>query len=1222
MGWTKQQETAIIADDRGLIVSAAAGSGKTSVLVERLTRKIADRKNRVPVEKIIVVTFTKNAAAEIKHRLSASLDKAIAMTPDDDWLRRQQMLLASAKISTINAFCFDLIREHMSDSEITSGFKALDESEEILFTGKAADIVINRWHMERREDMEHLWNAFCRNNDSPLEEVLMGLHNFLGSVAFRDIWINKTMAEYAKPASENMYYRTLIDKCRSETAAVRKLCDRAVYLAGTISDNVKKKEEIIDYLMIDYDSVSMLLKLLNEKEPDIKSINDYAIGMYSRHNDKKLYFPKKEDQLDMMIFDKIRDVREQYRKRIDSLLGEITSMLPYFKNDMEEHMKLLPLLCELEADMTAELWKMKTERNSISFSDGESLALQLLAETDENGNIRPTSIAMELSQYYELIMIDEYQDSNDKLDYVFRLLSRNGYNEETGELTFGDNVFLVGDVKQCIYQFRNANPSNFRRAASSASPFALENGAPLQLLRLSMNFRSSGQTVAFVNFLFANIMSLKCGEVDYTEEEWLYTGADGYDKIPLEEQAVTVAVLPEKEDEGEQQEYSQSIIYTCETIKSMLAEGTSVRDKSGVYRPCRPEDFCILVRKKELARKYADALTDAHIPVMGVEEKGYLRSKEISLLLNLLRVIDNPLLETPLAAVMVSPMFSFTADDLAEVRLTDRSMSLYPAMCLMLEEKSCGQALYEKCRNLYETIADLRQSIALYSLDELIRRIYETTDFLSVMQLYQDGDRKRANLHLLLQYARTYEENSVETGGVTGFLRYIDTMLEKGRDFAQAENQGGSDNAVSVKTMHGSKGLEYPFVFVCGTETEFSNQDSAKKIMCADSGMAGFRLQNPDTLEKYQSLPHMVINDELKKRVRSEEMRLLYVSLTRAKQKLFIPMRYSKTEKKKLLSYAELMRDGEGIPRKLTENVNTMSDWIWMALMLRGDEEFVSIVPEGETNAVCCEEKYFSDLCISYLNSYEPSGEVDDSIKPMPAPDMTEVERLRSVMEYEYRTKEQNEVSLMSVSAAAKSDSGESLTLKRPRCIRESGKALTGAEHGTAVHAFFQYARFSRAERDSMKELVHLYERGYITEEQLRTVKRDEIEPFFTSSLYERIKKSSLVLREKKFLVRISDLEIPENIEDEALKPILASRGSGSMMKGIIDIAFREEDGFVLADYKTDNVRTEEELLKRYKLQLYIYSLALHQITGAEVKECLIYSTVLRRTIKAEFGNI
>ncbi|MBQ8724899.1 MAG: UvrD-helicase domain-containing protein, partial [Oscillospiraceae bacterium] len=309
----------------------------------------------VPVEKIIVVTFTKNAAAEIQHRLSASLDKAIAMSPDDSWLRRQQMLLPSAKISTINAFCFDLIREHMGDSEITSGFRALEESEEIMLTAKAADMVINRWHVERPEDMKRLWNSFCSNNDTPLEEVLMELHRFLGSIAFRDIWIKKTMEEYAKPANENYYYRTLIEKCRSEAAAIRKLCDRAVYLAGTAGE---KGEKVLDYVTIDYDTVSMLLKLLSEKEPDIKRITDYALGMYSRHSGN-FTMPRKIEQSEKMILEKVRDLRSQYKDRIEDLLGEITSMLPYFENDMEEHMKLFPLLCELEADMSSELWKMK-----------------------------------------------------------------------------------------------------------------------------------------------------------------------------------------------------------------------------------------------------------------------------------------------------------------------------------------------------------------------------------------------------------------------------------------------------------------------------------------------------------------------------------------------------------------------------------------------------------------------------------------------------------------------------------------------------------------------------------------------------------------------------------------------------------------------------------------------------------------------------------------------
>lgn len=1217
MAWTKQQETAIEARGCGIIVSAAAGSGKTSVLVERLTSIIADRSDTVPVEKMIVVTFTKDAAAEIRQRLSASLEKAIADAPDDTWLRRQQMLLPSAKIATINAFCFDMIREHMSDGEITSSFRVLDDSEQEILSAKAADEAICKWHKERPEDMSILWDAFCHRSDKQLELILKKLHDFFGSIPFRDVWIKNTMEAYSKPADENFYYRSLIEGCIAESGAIKKLCDRAVYLAG---DLYEANNNVLDWVMEDYEAAAMLYKLLTDKKPDPERINEYALKLLGLHKDKRYPSMRKKDIQNTVKFDQVKNIRTEYDKRLKGLLGRITSMLPYFESDMADHMKLLPLLCQLEADMSAALWRMKTERNALSFDDGERLVLELLADVDENGNVHPSAAAKEMSEYYDLIMIDEYQDSNNKQDYIFRLLSRNGWNEETGTLRYGDNVFLVGDVKQCIYQFRNANPRNFSAAAADASPYSEDSDDQLQLIRLSKNFRSSGQTVAFVNFLFANLMSRECGEVDYTEEEWLYPGAPGCDTIPWEEQAVTVAVLPEKPDE--EQGIDQSVIYTAETIRKMLSDGYPVLDKSGIQRPCTPEDFCILIRKKKYAADYADALSGLGIPVKGIGESGYLKSKEVSLLLDLLRVLDNPLLETSLAAVMLSPMFSFTADDLAEVRLTDKSISLYPAMCILIEEHSCSEALWNKCRSLYETLAELRQISALYSLEELIRRIYETTDFMSVMQLYKDGAKKRANLRLLLQYARSYEENAGETGGITGFLRYIDLMLEKGKDFEQADDEKGSDNAVSIKSMHGSKGLEYPFVFVCNTETSFSELDNQQKLLCSDSGMAGLRLQNPETLEKYQSLPHMVIINEIRRQRNSEELRLLYVALTRARQKLFIPLRYNAKDKEKLLTFAELMRGREGISRKLIDSAGTMADWLWMALMLRGDDELKAIAPEAEAIVKCSEDKLFPELKISYLNSYEPTGEITSEAAPMPAPDRNRLQELSDLMGYEYSTSGQSEISLMSVSAASKAETGESLTLKKPRCTRGAGKTLTGAEHGTAVHAFFQYARFSAAEEDTLSELMRLFKAGFLTEEQMRSVRPEDTEPFFRSELYDRMKRSPMLLRERKFLVRISDLKIPENISDEALSDIIPFREAGSMMKGIIDLAFEEDGGYVLVDYKTDHVRSEQELLDKYKLQLYIYSLALKCITGKEVKECLIFSTVLGRTIKIDFSNI
>ncbi len=1215
MAWTSQQQTAIDARNSGLIVSAAAGSGKTSVLVERIKRIIADKRNQVPIERLVDVKFTVDAAAEIRHRLSLSLENAIAEAPDDQWLRRQQMLLHSARISTINSFCFELIREHMDGSTVTSGFRVLDDGEQKLMLIKAVDTVMSRWHIEREDDMQILWNAFCHKSDAPIEMILTELYRFFEAIPFRDEWIENTLARYSVPMYDNYYFRHMLDSFRHEADVICRLCDKAVYLAGDI---YTENNNVLEWVSADYDVAALLRKHLSEEKPDPGILSEIAVNGMNIH--KGNYPPKPRKNVENKPhFNQVRDIRNSYKERLKDLMSDICMNIPYFENDMKEHLRILPLIFEMEKELEECLWEMKTEKNAISFSDGETLALGLLAERDEKGRVRPTALAKEMSEFYELIMIDEYQDSNNKQDYIFKLLSRNCCEEGTGNLRYGNNVFLVGDVKQSIYRFRNANPLNFSRAVNDSEVYSEESVSPLQLIRLSRNFRSSRSVVDFVNFLFGNIMSERCGEVSYGEEEKLYTGAVGYDILSHEEQAVEVAILPEKDDSEE--ELLPAAMYTAETIRKMLDEGFPVLMRDGSRRPCSPEDFCILMRGKKHSKAFVKALEEQDVPVKGIDETGYLKSREISLLLSLLRVLDNPLLEIPLAAVMVSPMFSFTADDLAEIRLTDKSMSLYPAMCLMLERKSASETLLKKCQSLYDTIAQLRFDSALYSLEALIRRIYDTTDFMSVMQLYKDGAKKRANLRLLMQYAKDYEKNAADSsrGSVSGFLRYVDTMMEKDSDFTQADSSGGSDKAVVIKTMHGSKGLEYPFVFVCMTETEFNKRDNVKKLYCTDKFTAGLRLQNPDTLEKYASMPHVVIQDEMENNMKSEELRLLYVALTRAKQKLFIPLRYHSGDKKMLERLTELLGKSGTITPGIALGVNSMAEWIWMSLLIRRDEKLCALVPEcaaytGEAAETTSE--------INYTAIYEYAGKIARESKPMPAPTAGMITGIRKMLAHEYNPAEREQVSLLSVSAASKLSGGESLTLKRPGFITKTGGSLTGAEHGTAVHAFFQYANFRNAETDSIKEIQRLYDAGFITRDQMATIRpQREIDPFFRHELYGRIRNAKQILRERKFLVRMSDLGLPMNPPSEKYTDLCSMRNSGSMMKGIIDLAFEEEDGFVLVDYKTDYAHSPSELMEKYELQLYIYSLALKNITGKPVKECVIYSTHLNETVPVVFDN-
>ncbi|MDE6019386.1 MAG: helicase-exonuclease AddAB subunit AddA [Ruminococcus sp.] len=1208
MAWTSQQQTAINARGSGYIVSAAAGSGKTSVLVERLTNIIADSNNPVPVEKMIVVTFTVDAAAEMRQRLSASLECAMAKDPENSWLRRQQMLLPSANISTIHAFCFNLIREHIDDSEITSNFRILDDSEQKILISRATDIAISQWHKERQDDMKILWKAFCNKSDIPLEEVIKDMHDFFGSIPFKSIWLENTLASYSKPESQNIYFQNLIDSLRREALSVKHLCEHAVNSAAYIYE---ENNNVLEWVTIDFDAITMLCRLLSDHFPDKKYISEYALKIMERHTGRRYPSIRKKDVQSTVKFDEVRTLRLQYDEKLSDILKRITTMLPYFESDMKEHMKILPLLYELENDMSKILWKIQVEKNALSFDDGERLALKILSQTDKNGNIAPSETALEIAKYYELIMIDECQDSNNRQDYIFKLISKNNVDKTTGKLRYGNNIFMVGDVKQCIYQFRNANPRNFSNASKEAAIYDENSNDPLKLIRLSKNFRSSGQVTSFVNFLFSTVMTERCGEISYTEEEWLYKGADRYDKMSTEQQETEIAILPINDDI----QNDPSSEYTAATISRMIKECYPVMEKDGSVRPCRADDFCILLRNKEPAKVYAKALSRFGIPVKSIEETGYLRSKEISIMLNLLRIIDNPLLETPMAAVMLSPMFSFTADDIAKIRLANKNLRLYSSMCLMLEKGHSDKELLIKCKHLHDTINELRLDSTLYSLEELIRRIYETTDFMSVMQLYKDGEKKRANLHLLLMYVRSYEENT--QGGISGFLRYADNMLDKGRDLMQSSSVDSSDIAVSIKTMHGSKGLEFPFVFICRTDTSFSEQDNMKKLSCTDLYMAGMRLQNPDTFEKYQSLPHLIIQKEKKRQQRSEEMRLLYVALTRARQKLFIPLRYSDVEKKKLSVYAELLASDDNRSKSLALEANTMSDWIWISLIYRGDNQLHELVPE--IIEIKNKKNDFAELKINYINEYIIEDDHITSDKSMEAPSIKVIKDIKENINFEYNSKEINRISLMSVSAISKANASESLTLKRPQCICNEIKELTGAEHGTAVHSFFQYAVFSKAECDPEGELKNLWQSGFITEEQMKTVRIKEIKPFFKSNLYNRIKKSPIIYRERKFLIRISDIGIPKNINNDDLKMLCEYRESGSMIKGIIDLAFIENNSFVLVDYKTDFASSEKELTDKYKMQLYIYSLALRQITGKDVSECLIYSTHFGKEIRVIF---
>lgn len=1173
--WTDEQKAAINASGCSIMVSAAAGSGKTSVLVERLIRIISDSENQTPVEKMIVVTFTKAAAAEMKQRLALSLSRKIEENPADGWLARQNSMLSCAVISTISSFCLELLRKNISQLPFTAGFRVAEPTEESVLKTEAYKTVSEYFYEKRREDMLLLRRRFCGTDDSALEKMIYDLYSNVSSVPFFDLWLDNAAVKYNGKFYEEIY-------------------------AGFIKNDVSICKNIFSA------AESAVLHLENEKVSEMFSSEKAGFEAALRKFEQKDYcgfgetlssivfttFPRPRKTDDPDIREKIAGYRSSYKEMIGGLIKK-ASVYNHAEEDMEAGREVLKVLSDFLKRFSAELMTLKENRNIVGFDDAERLVLSLLADIREDGSIERTPLAEELSEYYDLIMVDEFQDSNNRQDMIFRLLSRGGSAEK-----YGSNLFFVGDVKQSIYRFRLANPDNFIHALEAAEPYR-ENTSENSYIRLNRNFRSSQEVIDFSNYIFSCIMSKYCGDVDYTEEEYLYRGASF-----CEADRNTVVMLFDKSEE--ETEYAEAK-YVAAKIAQMLKDGVPVSTDSGnSSRACEMRDFCILMRGNRNIPVYARELENLGINTESGGESGYLKARETSVLINLLRVTDNPLLDTPLMSVMLSPMFMFTPDEAAEVRLINTRAHIYSNLCTGLGMNDSPPVfegeLLSKAKLLHSIITELRLHVSACTLQELIRKIYDSTDFMSVMQLYGDAGKKKANLRMMLEYAGNYEKNS--DGGLSGFIRYIDRILESGGDFEMAPESHSSQNAVSIKSMHKSKGLEYPFVFIVGTGTRFNNSDSIKPFRFSYDMGLGFRLQNPEKHERFSTLPYEVLNETGRLKSISEEMRLLYVALTRAKERLFITMNCDESAAKKACNYAKMIHSQQGITRQLAASANSMGDWLLMCLISHGKSAELR-----ELFGICESFRYSNDFAVEY--EYCKLPEYEEKIMDMPEKraeaDSGMTEKLERMFSFSYDLKDSALTAKLSVSDVSKEQSGRASSLKRPEFARNS--RLTPAEKGTALHKFLQFANFEAAEKNIRREIERMYEYGYLTKKQAESIKEDDVRAFLESEIYRCMKECVRIHREKNFLVAIDDLDIDGELGEEY-------RSTSGMLNGVIDMVLEFEDSLVLVDYKTDHVSDINELRELYSPQLDLYRKALELIESKPVVKSLIYSFHKRTEIE------
>lgn len=1224
VSWTKEQQAAIDSFGRGVTVSAAAGSGKTAVLIERVIKLLTDKEKQIPADRLLAVTFTIDAAAQMRDKLNEAFEKKLAEAPDDKWLLEQQNLVQLARISTIDSFCFDLVKENLDKFEFSGGLKILAEAENELMFSNAFDQAAEELCANDRESYETLDNFFDFENGE-LETMTEKLYTHLHSVCHSEQWIKRAMEKY----ESDDFFKDMTEKafasCDEKLKDAKRALEDARYCFNYTIESGDNSYAMKDHVNAAKGNLEECgIAYLNCEEAVAAKDIDRLIKVNKPVTKANKLSGKNKMPNDICaVLDDVRARFAEDIKSVKEIIAEIISCFGVSKKHLRENLSLsnriFEKLCTLEKRTEEILFEMKLEKNAVDFSDIELMAKSLLVTETEDGFER-TQLAEEIrsAQLYRIILIDEYQDVNDIQEIIFKAVS------DTDDLNImGKNTFIVGDMKQAIYGFRKTNPKLFKKCINAACDE--KNTEVLEHIRLKKNFRSRKEVLGLSNFIFSTIMSDGCGEVDYNDDERLELGASYTDRrCPAE-----VMLITDTED-IKCRPFSEELYQVALRIKSLIDAHSPVCEKGG-DRPCRQSDFCILVNTNENIKEAAEALKAVGLQAFCEDTQGYIRSREISLALNMLRAVDNPMNDIAVTAVMMSPIMSFTPDEMLTVRekcKIEKSKKLnhiYQVLSGAAREKGTdekyakyidmgSELLQEKCKSAYELIESLRYCSMSMSLERLIRRIYDVTDLMAITSLYLDSEKKRANLRLLLEYAHEYENSGNE--GVTGFLRFVDSVSGNDKAFKNAVSVTSGSDSVNVKTYHKSKGLEFPFVFLCTLSKNLIRNDGQKeRLKLHREPFYAFEIKDKSLYVRRKNLYCDHLSNILDNETKSERMRLFYVGCTRAKEKLILVCTIEKQGNKKaenvkadLCRVAEKASKFDRIPAQTVLAQDSMLAWTVMCL---SKLEYRQPLEEwlGMDMSTFPVSPRSIEADVEY---YVPQSELKDEVEletetsDMGAPaDFIKVKELKEKYRFAQRRPEHMLPSKMSVTEIVQAEKEKKLGDKNPEFfpnlprLSDELDKLTSAEKGTFTHKFMELADYDKALVSVKDELKRLTEEGFFTKKEADGVYVNRIEAFMQSDFFKRMKASPDLRREQKFLASVNDLKLENDLKEYA--------GKESFIQGIADCIFKEDDGWVLVDYKTDNFQSTEDM-KKYGMQLKLYKAAFELIYGERVKSSYIYS--------------
>ena len=1173
--FTEEQQKVIDLRNRNILVSAAAGSGKTAVLVERIITRLTKDESPINVDELLVVTFTEAAASEMKERIRAAIEKELEQNPDNTHLQRQATLIHHAQVTTIHSFCLSVIREYFHTIDLDPGFRIGEDGEMKLLKKDVVETVLEEAFASGNSEFLNWVESYATGrDDKKLEDMILQVYEYSRSYPEPEKWLQNCVKQY-DISTETAF---------EESEIVTRIIEEVKRLLLDVQDNLRYASEICAsengpaaYGSAISADLAFVTELLRQKT------FSGMFDCFSKLKWESLKANRKKEISEEKIL-LVKGIREETKKMISKIAEDFFYEHPnVLQKELLDTKLNTEVLIGLVLEFAKQFQKKKRDKNIIDFGDMEHYALEILTEK-QGEKLVPSLVAKEYQEHFKEIMIDEYQDSNFLQEAILTSVSTVSRGS--------NNVFMVGDVKQSIYRFRLSRPELFMEKYDTYT----ETDSELQKVDLHMNFRSRKEVLEGTNFIFRQIMKKDFGGIEYDDKAALYVGAS-YDETEGNEAEIQVLEISDMEVDENKRELEAKLI--SKRIKELLLS-YKVKDKvTGEYRQAKYSDIVILTRSLVgWTDVFLRVLTDEGIPAYSVSKEGYFETREIKLLLDYLKILDNPRQDIPLAAVLSSMFGNFTSEELALIKGKGEGKYYYDRLqwYLLNGEK---QELQMKIQFFMDQFHMFRAKVPYTAIHSLLNQILKETGYDNIIASLPAGEQRLANVEMLIEKAIQFEATSYK--GLFHFVRYIEQLHKYDVDYGEASIAEESSDVVRLMSIHKSKGLEFPIVFVAGMEKQFNLMDVRSSMVIHPELGVGLDYVDPERRVKNPTILKKMIQNEIHKESVAEELRVLYVALTRAKEKLIMTGTVTDFEKKELGFLSLAARKKKTLPYTKIASAKTYFDWVLPTIYCLKDAPIkLDIIDSSEFLLKESAEEITNMFTKDILMDWDTDLVYENTMK----------KQLETQFEYQYpyaqnpKTKQKLSVSELKKRVYLEEEElEEEIVIPLLPKFAQEATEISGASRGTAYHKVLEVLDFTKTyDEASLKIAIgDMVASGLLSIEAAECIVLEDILGFLSSSIGTRVRNAA----RKELYHAEQPFVLGETLED----------GELLLVQGIIDVYFEEDGELVVLDYKTDRIWKDQEFIDKYKVQLDYYAKALEQVTGKSVKEKIIYSFYKKKEI-------